>query len=69
MPQVSAWIDDLREAFGAELINDRIRRGLTGEPVFFAEEGGIARGTRVCVPGGVAFSQDERGMSRAKVRL
>lgn len=40
MPTVAAWIDDLRAAFGAESINGQIRRGLAGEPVFHASEGG-----------------------------
>lgn len=63
MPQVSAWIDDLRSAFGAEVIEAQIRRGLKGEPVFFASENGIERGTRLPT-GGVAFTIDADGVGR-----
>lgn len=46
MPETAAWIDALREAFGADSINDSIRRGLKGEPTFWASEGGTEIGTR-----------------------
>lgn len=46
MPRVAAWIDDLRAAFGADAINGQIRRGLAGEPVFHASEGGREVGMR-----------------------
>lgn len=49
MPQVATWIDDLREAFGAEEINGAIRRGLAGEPDFHAVENGHEIGTPVPV--------------------
>lgn len=32
MPTVTAWIEDLREAFGAEAINQALVRGMRGEP-------------------------------------
>ena len=46
MPTVAGWIDQLREAFGAETINAAIRAGLDGQPTFYAEENGRAVGTK-----------------------
>lgn len=46
MPTVTAFIDDLRAAFGKDMIDGQIRRGLAGEPVFYAEENGHVVGTR-----------------------
>lgn len=40
MPTVAAWIDELREAFGADVINPAIRNGVAGGTHFYAEEGG-----------------------------
>ena len=45
MPSVAQFIDAMREAFGAEEIDGQIRRGMKGEPVFHAEEGGRSVGT------------------------
>lgn len=53
MPQVTAWIDDLRDAFGTEAIEHAIKRGMAGEPnQFFAKEGGEQLGT--------AFDQESK---------
>jgi hypothetical protein len=46
MPEISAFVASLREAFGANEINDLIRRGRAGEPDFFAAENGREFGTR-----------------------
>lgn len=46
MPMVTAFIDDLREAFGKEMIDGQIRKGMAGEPVFYAEENGHVVGTK-----------------------
>ena len=46
MPTVAGWIDQLRDAFGAEAINAAIRAGLDGQPTFYAEENGRAVGTK-----------------------
>lgn len=46
MPLVTAWIDEMREAFGDEGINQSIKDGLDGEPTFWARENGIEVGTR-----------------------
>jgi hypothetical protein len=45
MPQVAAFVDGLRAAFGADEVDVMIARGLAGEPVFYAEEAGHAVGT------------------------
>jgi hypothetical protein len=45
MPQVTAFIDRLRNTFGRANIDDVIRRGMKGEPVFFASENGHTIGT------------------------
>jgi hypothetical protein len=54
MPEISAFVDALRDAFGAEEINAIVRRGRAGEPVFFACENGMEFGTRL--PPGSAWS-------------
>ncbi|MET3134990.1 hypothetical protein AAKU55_005293 [Oxalobacteraceae bacterium GrIS 1.11] len=59
MPKTAAFIDNLREAFGAEFINGRIRAGMRGEAVFYATENGHSVGTPV--PQGVAISTNEKG--------
>lgn len=47
MPLVTAWIDDLRAAFGADIIDGQIEKATTeGLPTFYATEGGY----RVGVP-------------------
>lgn len=45
MPMTAAWIDSLREAFGKDMIDQQIRRGMAGQPTFWAHEGGHAVGT------------------------
>lgn len=47
MPEVTAFIDSMREAFGKDHIDYQIRRGMRGEPVFFAQENGRQIGTPV----------------------
>jgi len=46
MPTVAAWIDELREAFGADQINPSIKAGMDGQPTFWAEENGQQVGTK-----------------------
>lgn len=46
MPIVTAFIDDLRDVFGAEDINGIIKSGLSGVPGFWAKENGHEVGTR-----------------------
>lgn len=45
MPKVTAWIDDLRAAFGADDINAVIKAGMQGVPGFHASEAGHSAGT------------------------
>lgn len=47
MPQTAEFIDALRDAFGKEMINEQIRAGMNGEPVFWASENGKEIGTKV----------------------
>lgn len=46
MPVTAAFIDALRDAFGAEEINAQIRRGMRGETTFYAKKGGREIGRR-----------------------
>lgn len=56
MPETAAWIDELREAFGADAINSSIRKGMAGLPGHFhAEESGHQAGTAY-IPLGVEVS-------------
>jgi len=45
MPNVAAFVDELRAVFGVEMVNEQIRRGLKGEPTFYAKENGHELGT------------------------
>lgn len=45
MPEMAAFIAELRSAFGDEAIDDAVRRGNSGEPAFYARENGSAVGT------------------------
>lgn len=47
MPWVTARIDELRAAFGADLIDPSIRAGIDGQPTFHAIENGIEVGTPI----------------------
>lgn len=46
MPQTAAFIDSLRLTFGRLDIDQQIRKGLKGEPTFWAEENGRTIGTK-----------------------
>ena len=46
MPTVARWVDDLRKAFGQELIDTQIRKGLRGEGDFYACENNIEVGSK-----------------------
>jgi hypothetical protein len=47
MPDIAAWVSDLRKAFGDAQMDDVIVRGRQGEPVFYASENGHSVGTRL----------------------
>ncbi len=59
MPVVTAWIDQMRAAFGAQHIDGVIKAGMRGEPVFFASENGHTVGTPA--PPGWRVLKDARG--------
>lgn len=46
MPTTAAFIDSLRREFGKLDIDQQIRKGLNGEPTFWAEENGRTIGTK-----------------------
>lgn len=46
MPTTAAWIDSLREAFGADQIEPAIRRGMKGGSDFYASENGHVLGAQ-----------------------
>ena len=50
MPTVAAFIDECREAFGVEEVNDAIRGGMNGLPTFWARENGVEVGTKSPAP-------------------
>jgi hydroxyethylthiazole kinase-like sugar kinase family protein len=50
MPSIAAWVADLRQAFGDDLMDDVILRGRHGEAVFFAAENGHSVGTKSTDP-------------------
>jgi hypothetical protein len=47
MPVVTALIDDLRATFGKEMIDGQIRKGINGQPTFWATENGFTVGTKM----------------------
>ena len=69
MPTVTAWIDGLRAAFGAEMIDAAIRAGIDGQPTFYAAENGIEIGTRADpgsaeAAGAASHAQQTKGPNR-----
>lgn len=46
MPETAAFIDALRETFGAAEINAAIKDGIAGHPTFWAKENGHEIGTK-----------------------
>ena len=63
MPTVAAWVDGLREAFGADAINPAIRNGAAGGSYFFAEENGHAIGCEA-MPGSHVVSVAQMVLAR-----
>lgn len=45
MPVTAAWIDAMRQAFGAKAVDDAMRRGIRGGQGFHAVENGHEVGT------------------------
>lgn len=50
MPEVAAFIDEMRDVFGAAMINEQIRLGMHGAETFHASENGHEVGTRFREP-------------------
>lgn len=65
MPNVAAFIDDLREVFGKEMIDGQIRKGMRGEPVFWASENGHEIGTPVDSGATTEVTWNEKGIAVA----
>lgn len=59
MPTVAGWIDDLRAAFGADMINEAIRNGMAGGTDFYACENGHEIGHRLAVDSGKVVNSSE----------
>lgn len=51
MPVTAAFIDEMREVFGAEGINQSIKGGMAGVPTFHAAENGQQVGTKLDLAG------------------
>lgn len=47
MPAVTTFIDQMRDAFGKDHIDQQIRRGIKGEQTFYAAENGKEIGTPI----------------------
>ena len=46
MPLTAGFIDQMRDAFGVDMINSAIKGGLAGDGSFYAKENGIEIGSR-----------------------
>ena len=57
MPECAKFFDWMREAFGAEMVNEQLRRGMAGEATFYAKENGIELGSNTEPP--FALNVDE----------
>ncbi|MGB6054612.1 MAG: hypothetical protein WBG17_05170 [Burkholderiaceae bacterium] len=68
MPETAAWIDSLREAFGADAIDAQIRKSMRGEPTFFASENGHVIGIRLVPPEEEVVRQAEEDRIRQEVQ-
>jgi len=66
MPQVAAFIDSLRKAFGADYVNAILQKGMRGEPVFWAQENGFEIGTKLPTASAIV-SWDEKGVSQVTI--
>ncbi|SIT50524.1 conserved hypothetical protein [Paraburkholderia piptadeniae] len=47
MPEIAAFVAALKSAFGDREIDEAIRRGKAGEPMFYACENGLSVGTAI----------------------
>jgi hypothetical protein len=51
MPKTAAFVDAIRSAFGAEVVDRALRNALAGGTDFFASENGQTIGNRLPPPG------------------
>lgn len=58
MPLTSIFIDEMRKAFGTEMVDNQIRRAKKGEPTFYAEENGHVFGVQYTERGTVISGKD-----------
>lgn len=68
MPLVTAWIDNMRAAFGTDCVDNAIRGGMAGLPAFWASEDGSEVGSRDVRPV-VAVSAREMVLTSAAEAL
>jgi len=61
MPTVAALIDELRAAFGKDSIDGQVRKGMNGQPMFWASENGHTVGTKAKRV--TMIKRDARGIS------
>lgn len=61
MPRIAAAIDEMRGKFGRDNIDQLIRRGMCGEPVFYAVEAGMCIGTPLVQPRARAVVKGAQG--------
>lgn len=50
MPEIAAFVAELRGAFGDATIDEAVTRGKAGEPTSFARENGLTVGTKLADP-------------------
>lgn len=67
MPVVAALIEELASAFGKETIHGQVRRGLNGEPTFWATENGYTIGTPVDSGARARITWDDKGIAVSEV--
>lgn len=69
MPDTAAFVDALRDAFGAAVVDASIRAGLAGQTTFYAEEAGRPVGAVGTLPDPDrlhVFSEEEFDDMRAR---
>ena len=68
MPAVTAFIDDMRAALGAEMINAAIKAGIAGQQTFHASENGHEVGTRIPYDANKAVSLSDINLGPMNVK-
>lgn len=65
MPTVAAWVDELREVFGADAINPALRNGAAGGALFYATENGHSIGSDA-MPGKYVVNMADMVLAKAE---